>query len=317
MKRDDYLWKGILEDVFDDFLRFMHPDADEIFDFGKGITFLDKELEQLFPPESDESSLKIVDKLAKVYTREGSEEWVLIHCEVQGAYRDDFPRRMFTYFYRILDKYNKRVAAYAILTEKSMKERPDRYGMQFLDTGLSYRYKVYKIARQDDEALRRSNNPFALVALTAKSVLGQKSTGHVREWDSALVEIKLKLAREFLNKPVPKEKIRVIMDFLRYHVRFENGENNQLFEQELAQLTERSYTMGIEELIIDRATKEGLRAGIQKGIQDGIRKGIREGREAEKKTMIIAMLRNGMDEEWIANISGTSVDYVRTAVRES
>ncbi len=30
MQRNDYLWKGILEDIFDDFLRFMHPNADEI-----------------------------------------------------------------------------------------------------------------------------------------------------------------------------------------------------------------------------------------------------------------------------------------------
>jgi hypothetical protein len=107
MQKNDYLWKGILEDVFDDFLRFMHPEADLIFDFERGITFLDKELEQLFPSEEDdEFSVKIVDKLAKVYTREGKEEWVLIHCEVQAKYSPDFPRRMFTYFYRILDKYN-------------------------------------------------------------------------------------------------------------------------------------------------------------------------------------------------------------------
>ncbi len=121
MQRNDYLWKGILEDIyiFDDFLRFMHPDADEIFNFSRGIEFLDKELEQLFPPEEDEFSVKIVDKLAKVYTREGAEEWILVHCEVQGEYKSDFPQRMYTYFYRIFDKYGKRISAYAILTEKS------------------------------------------------------------------------------------------------------------------------------------------------------------------------------------------------------
>jgi len=44
MQKKDYLWKGVLEDIFDDFLRFMHSNADEIFDFGRGIEFLDKEL---------------------------------------------------------------------------------------------------------------------------------------------------------------------------------------------------------------------------------------------------------------------------------
>ncbi|QNL48123.1 hypothetical protein H8S90_15050 [Olivibacter sp. SDN3] len=58
-KKDDLLWKGILEEVFDDFLRFMHGNADEVYDLDKGIVFLDKELEQLFPPEGDEFSPKV------------------------------------------------------------------------------------------------------------------------------------------------------------------------------------------------------------------------------------------------------------------
>jgi len=59
MQRNDYLWKGVLEEVFDDFLRFVHPNADEIFDF-KRVTFLDKELELLFPPETEDEYNKIV-----------------------------------------------------------------------------------------------------------------------------------------------------------------------------------------------------------------------------------------------------------------
>ncbi|MDR0799399.1 MAG: hypothetical protein LBN18_06550, partial [Dysgonamonadaceae bacterium] len=141
--QNDYLWKGILEDVFDDFLRFMHPEADEIFDFKRGITFLDKELAQLFPiEEEDEYAIKIVDKLAKVYTKEGDEQWVLIHCEVQAKYSADFPLRMFTYFYRIWDKYKKPISAYAILTENNRKIRPNQFVMKFLNTEQVYRYKV-------------------------------------------------------------------------------------------------------------------------------------------------------------------------------
>lgn len=34
---DDQLWKGILEDLFDDFLRFIHADTDSIFDFDREI----------------------------------------------------------------------------------------------------------------------------------------------------------------------------------------------------------------------------------------------------------------------------------------
>jgi len=86
MQRNDSLWKGILEDTFEDFLRFLVPEADDVFDFSKNVEYLDKELEQLFPPD-EEFKLRYVDKLAKVYTRQGTEEWVLVHVEVQGYIR--------------------------------------------------------------------------------------------------------------------------------------------------------------------------------------------------------------------------------------
>ena len=72
MKRDDSLWKAILEDVFDDFLTFFYPDASDLFDFGKGFEFLDKELDDLFPREESES-VKYVDKLVKVALTDGLE----------------------------------------------------------------------------------------------------------------------------------------------------------------------------------------------------------------------------------------------------
>ena len=52
---------------------------------------------------------KFVDKLVKVFTRTGKEKWILIHIEVQGYQDRDFAKRKFTYFYRILDKYDKPV----------------------------------------------------------------------------------------------------------------------------------------------------------------------------------------------------------------
>lgn len=42
VKREDSLWKAILEDLFDDFLRFFISDANDIFDMERGFEFLDK-----------------------------------------------------------------------------------------------------------------------------------------------------------------------------------------------------------------------------------------------------------------------------------
>ena len=107
MKRDDSLWKAILEDIFDDFLRFFFQNAEELFDFTKPFEFLDKELEQLFPSNPDDFTPKYVDKLVKVFTYEGTEKWILVHIEVQGSTDHEFSHRMFQYFYRIYDKYRR------------------------------------------------------------------------------------------------------------------------------------------------------------------------------------------------------------------
>jgi len=260
-RKDDILWKGILEDVFDDFLTFFDPEAEQFYDFNKKFEFLDKELEQVFPPENDEYSPKIIDKLVKVFTRDGKEEWVLVHVEVQGQYQQDFARRMFTYFYRILDKYQKPITAYAIFTEAIHKERPNSFQIEFRGTSLLYTFNTYKISRQDEGELQASNNPFAMVILTAKAALAGKDFIDGKERDALLLKLKLELARQLLAKQIAKEKIRVLMNFLRYYVRFENPAINAKFEQEVEILTERRTTMGIEELLLDRATKQGLEKG--------------------------------------------------------
>jgi predicted transposase YdaD len=296
MQRNDYLWKGVLEDIFDDFLRFMHPDADEIFDFGRPhpITFLDKELEQLFPPEEDKFSTKVVDKLARLYTRDGLEEWVLIHCEVQGKYDPGFPQRMYTYFCRIFDKYGKHISAYAILTEKTKKARAGSYVAEFLGTRLEYRYNIYKISQQSESELLQSNNPFAMVALTVRSVLEKK-----RLDDDSLMEIKLKLVRQFLNMSLPKKKIRLIISFLKNYIRFENPEKNIIFEKKYEQLTERKKTMGLEEMLLDIARTDGEKRGIKLGEKRGI------------EQVVMNMLRKNLTDETIADLANVTVDYVQ------
>lgn len=269
-RKDDVLWKGILEDVFDDFLRFLNPDAELLLDLTKGFEFLDKELQQVFPPENDEFSPKVVDKLVKVFTKNGDEKWVLVHVEIQGQYHQDFAGRMFRYYYRLLDKYNKPITAYAIFTEASPKTRPDSFELNFMGTSLKYTFNTYKIASQSDEELLASDNPFALVVLTAKTALSGSGIKNSMERDKLLLNLKLELAKQLLMKRIPKEKVRALMNFLKYYTRFENPEINSKFEQEVEALTERSNTMGLEELLLYRAKKEEAIAIAREMKKEGI-----------------------------------------------
>ena len=92
------LWKGMLEEVFDDLLQFVFPKAEQLFDFTKGFEFLDKELNELFPEPDKASATRHVDKLVKVTRCNGRKEWLLVHIEVQDQYKAAFPARMFQYY---------------------------------------------------------------------------------------------------------------------------------------------------------------------------------------------------------------------------
>ena len=90
-----------------------------------GWESLDKELQQLDP--DSETGRRYVDKLVKVWLKNGEEQWVLIHVEVQMSDETEFPLRMYIYNYRVFDKYNRReVASFAVLGDDNPHWRPDR-----------------------------------------------------------------------------------------------------------------------------------------------------------------------------------------------
>ena len=103
-RKSDILWKVVMEEVFDDLLRFVFPNADLVYNMERGFEFLDKELAEMYPEPDKGSKIRIADKLVKVFTREGKEEWVLCHVEIQGETKSKdrplFAERMFRYFYR-------------------------------------------------------------------------------------------------------------------------------------------------------------------------------------------------------------------------
>ncbi len=264
MKRNDILWKSILEDTFDDFLRFFFPDADELFDFDLGFEYLDKELEQLFPPEKDRYAPKYVDKLVKVFTNEGSEEWILVHIEVQGYADKFFADRMFTYYYRIWDKYRRRTIAFAILTDENESFRPCKFEHSFLGTALTYQFNTFKVLDQSDQCLAESNNPFSQVILTVKAALSGKKLG-----EEDLLSLKIQLARRLLSRNIPKAKIGKLMIFLKFYVRLGKEELDEKFDSEIDTLTHNDKTtMGIEEYLLYDAEMTGLEKGIEKGREE-------------------------------------------------
>jgi predicted transposase/invertase (TIGR01784 family) len=269
-------------------------DADKYIDFDRGFEFLDKELEQLYP-EQDLEHPRFIDKLIKAYTLEGKEEWILIHIEVQGYYEKDFPKRMFRYFYRLLDKYDKQVTALAIFTDNNQQFNPQQFDYRFLGTSLAFRFNTYKIMEQNEDVLHAHDNPFALVVLTALTALKHKKLD-----DEALFRLKIELFRKLYQRKMDKKTMQAIATFLKLYVHFSKPETNTIFEASIQSITENKLTMGIEELVLNRAE--------QKGIEKGKAEGKAEGKTEEVRNLIIKL---GLNDEQAADVAGVSVEFVQ------
>ena len=210
------------------------------------------------------------------------------------SYKDhDFAKRMFQYYYRILDQYDKPITAFAIFADSDKNFHPKYYEREFLGTRVHYSYNTYKIIDQDDASLKASNNPFAMAVLAAKLVLLRPALP-----DQQLLDRASALVKNLLNMQMSRDKIRKVMNFLRYYIHFENPEMIAKFEQRISILTGGSTTMGIEEFLLDNAKKEG------------IEKGKLEGKLEEAIAIARELKKEGLAIEFIAKTTKLSVEEI-------
>ncbi|WP_144264078.1 RpnC/YadD family protein [Filimonas lacunae] len=87
---------------------------------------MDKELHEITPGEIIQHP-RFVDKLVKAWYKDGTESWLLIHIEVQWYRDSQFAERMFTYFYKIRDRYKREVTSLAIFTDNDAKYHPNKF----------------------------------------------------------------------------------------------------------------------------------------------------------------------------------------------
>ncbi len=165
MSEYDSPWKEALEEYFHAFMLFLYSRIANEIDWSRGFQWLDKELQQIAP--QSETGRRTVDKLAKLWRKDGQEEWVLVHVEVQSQEDPDFATRMYVYNYRLFDRYHRQVASLAVLADKDPNWRPDRFGYSLWGSTVQFQFPVVKLQDWADriEELERDANPFAAVVL--------------------------------------------------------------------------------------------------------------------------------------------------------
>jgi hypothetical protein len=253
-------WKEVIEVFFPRFLQFFFPQVYAEVDFDKGFQFLDKELERIVK----KSLLKkrFADKLVKVFLKDGSQKWILIHIEVQGFYDVSFEKRMYIYNYRIFDRYDQEVVSLSILADADENYRPSRYEVSRWGFRLLFEFPVVKLLDYlpQRDALEQMENPFAVVVLAHLTSLKTKRKVSERFLG------KVRLVKMLYEKRYTPEEVWGLYRFIDWVISLPEAMEIR-FHDEITQYEEVKHMPYI-------TTAE--RIGIQKGIQQGKREGIYE-----------------------------------------
>ena len=110
------------------------------------------------------------------------------------------------------------------------------------------------------------------------------------------------LVKELMKRNIEKKKIKALMNFLQYYVRF-NSENTLIFEEKLEQFKGKIYPMGIEQLLLHQAEVKGEKRGEKRGEK--------QGSENEKLDVVRNARLNGLSVEVISKIVNLPIEKVR------
>jgi hypothetical protein len=305
----DLLWKSIVEDFAEPFVRYFFPDYAHLIDFSRGLEPQEQEKDKLLP--AAKSRRRHADKLFKGYLKEGGGEiWFLLYFEAQGYADALFGQRVYQVSYRIYDYYGHPPAVLVLYTDKRRKHHYREFRYSFFGAELEYRFPTFALIEHQAEELDRGGNIFGLVLQAAREELDLQGKG----LDLQRLEVKLRLLRRLLGMKVPKEKIRVLADFINYYIGFENSELYDKFDHTFSQLTKKSQAMGVTETILHEMEKKITRA-VTKRVKEQLYAQAREERERTREKMEAEQKRK--HEEFVAEFKKAEAEARAEAVAKA
>lgn len=294
----DALWKKVTEELFEDFLLFFAPELYTQVDFSKTPDFLQQELfKEIIVGKK---GTKYVDQIVKVHLKSGEEKWILVHIEIQGENGDHFPKRMFQYFYRIFDKYEREVVAFAVITDAKESEKPTTFNYDYYGTTLDYAYNVFKVKDYDTQVLEQSPRLFSKVMLAAKYLNETKTNAENR------YNFKRKLMREIIKlDDEPSESIRAVFYFIDYLLMLPDELSEKIGDEIRPLLKEEAKNLGQSEAWETSPT-----------LSDAFKIEWQKGMEQAQLEMVHRMLAEGMEVSLIAKVANFDIEKVKEIQRQ-
>ena len=227
----DSIWKDFTRDFWPYILQDFIPELYKAAALDKKAESLDKELHEMMKSRNEviKVSKRYVDNLLKIPLKDGGEEWVLFHIEIQGRGGEAISVRMFRYYCMLFTQYNKNPTALAILTVKRPKKEGEIgvYRADMFGTKIEYRYHTLKAYEYSDEELLSSGSPVKLF------IYAVKIASKYRKSDEKKFEYIRKILRVLSDKGWQRKDRREFVSYLEYAMNFRTKDYRQRFREEV------------------------------------------------------------------------------------
>ena len=162
--------------------------------------------------------------------------------------------------FRIVNKYNKTVATFVILTDNNKNWKPSSYSSNTLSTKINFEFASIKLLDYEDkiEELQASTNPFAMVVIAHLRLHKTKNTPEDR------YNTKLELIKLLAQKGYSKEDIRELFRFIDWIIALPDALDEQFIKEveKMEGETMSSYITGFERRAMEKGKKEGIEEGV-------------------------------------------------------
>lgn len=266
----DGAWKEALDLYLPECLALLAPDLAAAIDWSRGFVFLETELQSITGTAA--IGVRAVDKLVQVWLRDGSDAWVLIHIEAQHQRDAGFPRRVFVYFTRLLDQYNRPVVSLAILGDADPTWRPSGWEAAWWGCGVRFWFPVVKLVDYRDRlaALAAERNPFATV------VLAHLAAEATRRDPTERQRSKFAQVRRLYELGYGREEVLQLFRLIDWLIRLPEGLERAFWREVQTYEEERQmpYITSVERLGIEQGLQQGRLEGEAAGRRAGLLAGL-------------------------------------------
>jgi hypothetical protein len=294
----DGLWKDLIERFFHSMLKRALPELYEAADLTKKPRFLDKEFRDILNTADPviHRSPHFADYLMETALKDGGEEWLLFHFEVQGKGGGSLATRMRHYNSFIYAHYKREPTALAIITDKRPAGEPEYYSHSRYGTEIVYRYNRLVLAELNDEELQASDEPFDMLLYAAKCAMRSKNELQKYTYLRTLTGRLSERGWDMQDKRDLMLYLERIMNLKDEALRLQYREYQESLDKEGKIL----YITVAEEFY----TAKGMEKGIEKGMARGMEKG--------KEEMARKLLAKGFSPDVIAESADLPLDRIQS-----